>query len=149
MTPAERLAKLPGCWRPGTLGVFASGVGQVGWIHILRVGPDGAVYSWVDDGGWIGTATDGEADLSEYVPDLTDPATVGCLAAWCREVYGVPSLHAAILMGRKSPTGGPIWTITDGIRYVMVWTDLGLGQVSEERIGDAWAAAILAKLEAP
>ena len=144
MTPAERLAKLPGCWRPGMLGVFAPGAGQVGWIRILRVGPDGAVYSWVDDGGWIGTATDGEADLSEYVLDLTDPATVGCLAAWCREVCGMP-MYASTDDGRwyvsaLYPDGASVWGMSPAWRVVTE---------DHDTEGEAWAAALLDKLEAP
>jgi hypothetical protein len=65
--------------------------------------------------------------------DLTDPATVGCLAAWCREVYGDPFLHAV-------PTGARWQIRTGGWRHRPAVAE-GITEC------DAWAAAILAKLE--
>ena len=151
MTPAQRLARLPGCWREGVLGVFAPGIGQVGWIRILRVGPDGAVYSWVDDGGWISTADGGGADLSEYVPDITDPATAGCVEEWARELYAAPDLHAVPVMGRVSDGEPAIrWRLArfGGDSLIVDGAD-GRRRIEEATPVDAWAAAILNRLETP
>lgn len=123
MTPAQRLACLPGCWRPGMLSL------QYG-VPARLVGQDdlGRWNAWDRSGVWVRYT-----DMVGIEPDLTDPATVGCLAAWCREVYGDPFLHAV-------PTGARWQIRTGGWRHRPAVAE-GITEC------DAWAAAILAKLE--
>jgi hypothetical protein len=74
--------------------------------------------------------------------DLTDPATVGCLAAWCREVYGDRWLHATPTIAHAS------WRIAGRSGFTVVGRDsLYVEPAGTE--GAAWALAILDKLEAP
>jgi hypothetical protein len=130
-------------------GVFAPGVAQVGWTRILRVGPDGVVYSWVDDGGWVNTATDGAADLAEYVPDLNDAATAGCVEEWVQELYADPHLHAVPVMGRVGDGEPAIrWRLArfGGDSLIVDGPD-GHRRLEEPTCVAVWAAAILAKLE--
>lgn len=42
-----------------------------------------------DGGGWVDTG-----DSAGFLPDLSDPATIGCLLALVREAWGQPRLHA-------------------------------------------------------
>lgn len=44
-----------------------------------------------DGGGWI------DDDSAGYLPDLTDPATLGCLLALVREAWGDPLLNVLYL----------------------------------------------------
>lgn len=61
-----------------------------------------------------------------YLPDLTDPATLGCVLALVREAWGMPRLVAI-----PQPDGE--------------WTVSGLTSVAS---GDTEAAALVAALEA-
>ena len=45
------------------------------------------------------------AEWSKDVPDLSDPATVGCLLALVREAWGDPCLHVGLLPARWG-----VWT---------------------------------------
>jgi hypothetical protein len=40
------------------------------------------------------------ADLT-HIPDLTDPATLGCLLALVREAHAVPFLHVSVKISRE------------------------------------------------
>ena len=64
---------------------------------------------------------------SDPLPDLSDPATVGCLLALVREAWGDPAAHAA-------PDGD--------------WHIYGDMPETEYGIGDTEAAALVAALEA-
>ena len=123
--PAQRLARLPGCWRGGMR---------------YRLSP---AHPWTRYEGDDASDGDGnpcrESEPTMRSPlvqiDLTDPATAGCLAAWAREAYGDPNLHAA-------PTGARWQIRTGGWRRRPAVAE---GPTE----GGAWAAAIIAKLEQP
>lgn len=144
MTFAARLAKLPRCWRPGMLAI--PGIGSVyrGWCRILSVDSDGNVSAWTDEDGIILTAKDvGFLDFAAaLVPDLTDPATVGAIAAWCREVCGNPCLYATCTPGEDS---GDVdrWHIRELHRYGSITASFGKYPTEV----DAWAALLFMKLE--
>jgi len=73
-------------WMPGM--VDRSG------MRVIDVGPDGLL--WLVGGEWdVSTARPG--DLTE--PDVTDPATIGCLWALAREITGSPLVHAYAMVG--------------------------------------------------
>ena len=141
--PAQRLACLPGCWRPGMLGVPKLGSTLVGWIRILAAGPDGVIYAREDADEILTMDADDLCEFAGLVHDFTDPATVGCLAAWCREVYGL-HMYASTdggywYVSALYPDGADVWGMSPAWRVVTEGHD---GE------GDAWAAAILATLEA-
>jgi hypothetical protein len=73
-----------------------------------------------------------------YLPDLTDPATLGCLLALVREAWGRPCAHVA------KPIGGP-WVLCD-----VIGQPLHMGLVSTGGLvgGDSEAEALVAALEA-
>ena len=85
--------------------------------------------------------------FEDGVPDLNDPATEGLLAAWARELCGVASLHVAAIPGRKSPTGGPVWTVTNGQAPYTCWAGDRIRPIAVEIRGVAWAIVGLDKLE--
>jgi hypothetical protein len=65
-----------------------------GWTHrIARVGDSLDVFSTRERGEY----GDGESCIvlhhPAYLPDLSDPATLGCLLALVREVHGEPTAH--------------------------------------------------------
>ncbi len=68
-------------------------------------------------------------------PDLTDPATVGCLAALVREVYGDPDLYC-----RPAYSGGGRWTVEVPSE---VWIGRYEGVPIGDSEGEAWAHALL------
>lgn len=82
----------------------------------------------------------------EAVPDVSDPATVGCLLALAREAYGDPSLYA-----RMSDTT----RASDGIRAweVLGWLDASRSPDGRAGAWRGWgyaseAEALVAALEA-
>ena len=132
MTHAQRLVKLPGCWRGGML-VLQHGVPArlVGQDHL------GRWIAWDRSGVWVRYT-----DMTDIVPDLADPATIGCLATWCRKVYGL-HMYASTdggywYVSALYPDGADVWGMSPAWRVVTEGHDTE---------GDAWAAAILAKLE--
>lgn len=69
--------------------------------------------------------------LRSEVPDLTDPATLGCLLALVREAHGDPSLYCTVQLD----VGYPWWVVCDS-------TDRVVAGASTE------AEALVAALEA-
>lgn len=51
-----------------------------------------------------------------WLPDLSDPATLGCLLALVREAFGDPTISASCVGGawRIERDGHPCWLGTDG-----------------------------------
>lgn len=47
-----------------------------------------------DGGGWVDTG-----DSAGFLPDLDDPATIGCLLALVREAWGDPSVSCTMTFG--------------------------------------------------
>ena len=45
------------------------------------------------------------------IPDLTDPATLGCLLALVREVYGSPSLYCRLSSTTRASDGIRAWEV--------------------------------------
>lgn len=71
---------------------------------------------------------------SDGVPDLTDPATVGALAAAVREAWNDPALYAVPVMDEERD--GPIaWSIRQPARYGSHERGRGVTR------GEAWLAA--------
>lgn len=48
-------------------------------------------------------------DLPDLLPDLTDPATLGCLLALVREAWGDPWVHAAPIPTGDTGLGWAVW----------------------------------------
>jgi len=123
-------------WMPGMI---------VSWEHKpMQVG----VWDWsprvarlVDsDSGWLPIATVRAVDQipPDALPDLTDPATVGCLAHLARELWSPEIVYI-----RSNPSGR--W-------YVVAPPNGGMGgglawRQGYDTTGEAWAALILAAPE--
>lgn len=70
------------------------------WMPGMRwVLPDESESGRLDD--W---QPEGMARPAGALPDLTDPATLGCLLALVREAWGAPDLHA-----RREGDGWRVW----------------------------------------
>lgn len=71
-------------WMPGMLAVWPNGnefrVGQVSGIDGQNYLPNYPSNGWGDE----------FPDRTKGLPDLTDPATLGCMLALVREAWGLP-----------------------------------------------------------
>ena len=78
----------------------------------------------------------------EVAPDLTDPATLGCLLGQVRKAWGDPHLHASYVRPGSNPNPAspyhPAW---------MAWYSVPFAQRRVGR-GDTEADALIAALEA-
>lgn len=134
---AQRIAKIPG-FRPET---------RAG-LRVIHPAESGS-YRVTDPVGLGHLPIMGSSPMFAFedgIPDLNDPATEGLLAAWARELCGVASLHVAAIPGRKSPTGGPVWTVTNGQAPYVCWAGDRIRPIAVEIRGVAWAIVILDKL---
>ena len=81
-------------WKPGMRALF---VRDQTW-RITVIDPAGNVGATADDSfspaQW-GYTEDTPFNIEEALPDLTDPATYGCLVHLVREVYSDPAMYAA------------------------------------------------------
>jgi len=95
---------------------------------------------------WTGIHDGSKVRVGGGIPDLTDPATLGCLLALVREAYGSPALYCRLSSTTRASDGLRAWE-------VIGWLDasrspngrggsfLGWGYASE-------AEALVATLEA-
>ena len=95
---------------------------EPGWVRAST----GRIQSSREDGGPVSAPR-------SCVPDLTDPATLGCLLALVREAWGDPEAHLAL--------GGGGWVLMSGESRV---ADV----VYPSPAGRTEAAALVAALEA-
>lgn len=120
----DPLTRVPGIWRAGLLtlqhGVPARLVGQ---------DKQGRWNAWDDSGVWLRYSV---MDGIEVATGDPTGATTGCLAAFCRELYGAPLAYAMPDVGAWS-----IWLRADGDAG---WSQVGIGPTEAA----AWKAAILA-----
>ena len=113
-------------WMPGMLWIIPA---QPGWVGDNK----GRVLAACEDGGPVSAP-------ALVIPDLTDPATLGCLLALVREVRNDAGFHALLLPANENPIGSP-----EGSRW---WVLRG---VDTSYSGYAWASeaeALVAALEA-
>ena len=93
-------------------------------------------YLWPDrpsairEGTWVDTAV--PRPLGDHFPDLTDPATLGCLLALVREAHQCPEAH--------------VYYATVSRLWVVRWGAVGVGQRSVDALTEA--EALVAALEA-
>lgn len=115
--PAQRLARVPGIWRAGML----ADCGRRGMVRITDPALFAENYLVQHGAGWTAPT-----------PCLDDPigATTGCLAAFCRELYGEPYLFVHPMLTR--PDDQRWRTHYDGTMFC--------GPTEAE----AWSVAILA-----
>jgi len=67
---------------------------------------NGPVNTCTDDGGWMRFSS-----FAGLLPDLTDPATLGCLLALVREAYNDPFAHVEYELGEWI-----VWATPEGRR---------------------------------
>lgn len=96
---AREVVTLPGWrWRPG-MRAMRSDDPEWRWpvdhFRVVRCDADGAYLAAddePDDEAWLTHYS--WAELAAFLPDLADPATLGCLLALVREAWGEPHLVA-------------------------------------------------------
>lgn len=122
-------------WLPGMVAVSAEGTPCR--VAVLHGSGGGAVIP-----GWsTGTLPVGVAFLTGATPDLTDPATVGCLLALLREASG----EVVCVQHRRVPSSVDPWVVTGPTSTPQPpWQ--GVAGPTE---GEAIAAALIALAGAP
>lgn len=105
-------------WKPGMLTLD-------GW-RILRVDEDGYRFAYNVKQSYAYAA------IGDALPDLTDPATIGCVVAWLRTASGDPALYT-VLAGGDTETG--VW-------HVRWNTSSRRGRTEGEALVSAWEAIV-------
>ena len=123
-------------WMPGMLdddGCTVCSASDDGYL--LLAGSEGSTVGW-----W---------PVAERLPDLTDPATLGCLLALVREAWRCPTVYVRQSTTRRVSDGVIAWEVCD------LWLDaaacLALGVDRQGSVG-SWghgseAEALVAALE--
>lgn len=97
-------------WQPGMLAQTATS--EVPDLHYLDGG------CWWD----IGLEEVMLSEPDDPLPDLTDPATLGCLLALVREAYDDPTLSCREMDGRIGGPDGPFaWEFNGRIKHGWGW----------------------------
>ena len=112
-------------------------------------GEFGALYYRDDDGAkWIDCAPE-ESNRYEWLPDLSDPATLGCLLALVREAWGRPNIYVVPWAKTHEEAGGAVWRVSDLV-YLGPFDIHGLGLTNgtDHFDGPTEAEALVAALEA-
>jgi len=116
-------------WMPGMRGSWRGLDGY--WFRVVRI--QGSVVQCYDETSWSWENADTNIKPDD-LPDLRDPATLGCLLALVREAHNAP---AAYLMGSVSKQ----WVVHHFAEPEGYWKPLTKWQRTE-------AAALVAALEA-
>lgn len=103
MTPeiealARRVVACP-AWR------WMPGMSTQGGCRVLRRDPDGYTVGYHTKNGYVMQVQ------GDTLPDLSDPATIGCLLALAREAYGDPSLYVRRGSTRRESDGIIAWEV--------------------------------------
>lgn len=131
-------------WIPGMLCIWPNGnefrVGQVNGVDGIKELPNYPSGGYGDD----------YSDRTKGHPDLTDPATLGCLLALVREAWRCPTVYVRQSSCRRASDGVLAWEVCD------LWLDAeackALGIPREGSVG-SWgysteAEALVGALEA-
>lgn len=117
----------------------ALGTIRSAWLPGMRADyHDGCCQRVVADDEGDGTLCPGP----DATPDLSDPATVGCLAALAREAWGDPHMHS-----RWSESGNRWEAIRGKLASTGSYVKLGRVAGAGPTEGEAWAAALIAKAD--
>ena len=133
MTPAftaaaERLITLPGFrWMPGMRDV--EGRRFVGAEAVAKIEHDRRMFEYCGPYGCL-------ANCTASLPDLTDPATRGCVLAMVREAWQDPLIYVATVRlhvwGGESAIGYTPYTVREGFGAAALFTPAPYGQVISE-----------------
>ena len=127
----------------GGIRVLADECGEQSESYVVLPDADGNAVMTIDECGIMGGFPNADSAYP-FVPDLRDPATVGCLLALVREVLGEPLASVEVRqpgdLGCRACVRVPVGS--EGWRVVQWWCASQDPQYSE-------AAALVAALEAP
>jgi hypothetical protein len=76
----------------GGIRVLVTNSGEWSEKYIACPDSDGNIIASMHEWGVMGSFPDGDGSAYPVLPDLTDPATLGCLLAIVREAWGQPRL---------------------------------------------------------
>ncbi len=147
MTSVELAKRAVACkgwrWMPGMrathrhcspIRVLVRDDGEDYECHIVAPGPNGNEIQCIDECGIMGSFPGADGSAYPVLPDLDDPATLGCLLALVREAWADPGMHSSpgtLLRAGDLNT----WTVWSGDRM-------------KGRLGETESEALVAALEA-